>query len=346
MGETVQSAAGGLRARLSRFNLTGQVLALAAMIIVQTVVIGFDYASVGEWFATWSANWVNILRNNAIVGIISLGMTFVIITGGIDLAVGSTLVGVGTIAMVLFDTGPAGVLGGLGIEGWPAILIGMAAAILAGMAMGCLNGLLVTKGRIPPFIVTLGMMNIIRSVVQCFMQARSAPIVPDEFKALANSLIGTQRILPIIYWFALAVIMHIIARHTAFGRHVYAVGSNERTTRLSGINVDRVKILVYTLMGLMVSFAALTETARMGSMNPSNAGSGYELDAIAAVVVGGTSMSGGRGSIVGAVLGMLIIGVMNNLLNLIGVPPFLRNACKGAIVILAVLMQRKRAQAA
>lgn len=336
----------GSRARAGRFSLMGQVVALAIMVIVQTFVLGFDYPNFGEWFRVWSANWVNILRNNSIVGIISLGMALVIITGGIDLAVGSTLVGVGTIAMVLFDTGPAGILRGMGITGWPAIIIAVVAALASGVAMGFATGLLVTKGRIPPFIVTLGMMNIIRSVVQYLMQARSAPVVPDEFKAIANSLVGGQRILPIVYWLALAAIMHIISKHTAFGRHIYAVGSNERTTRLSGINVDRVKILVYSLMGLMVSFAALTETARMGSMNPSNAGSGYELDAIAAVVVGGTSMSGGKGSILGAVLGMLVIGVMNNLLNLIGVPPFLRNACKGAIVILAVLMQRKRAREA
>lgn len=345
MSQEKQSAPKNVRARASHSNLRGVWIALAAMVVVQTFVIGFDYPSFGEWFKMWSANWVNILRNNSIVGIIALGMTFVIITGGIDLAVGSTLVGVGTIAMVLFDTGPAGVLKGLGITGVPAIIIAVVAALISGVLMGMTTGLLVTKGRIPPFIVTLGMMNIIRSVVQYFMQARSAPIVPDEFKALANSMVGGQRILPIIYWLVLAIVMHIISRHTAFGRHVYAVGSNERTTRLSGINVDRVKILVYTLMGLIVSFAALVETARMGSMNPSNAGSGYELDAIAAVVVGGTSMSGGKGSILGAVLGMLIIGVMNNLLNLIGVPSFLRNACKGAIVILAVLMQRKRANA-
>ena len=135
--------------------------------------------------------------------------------------------------------------------------------------------------------------------------------------------------------------MYVISKHTAFGRYIYAVGSNERTTRLSGINVDRVKRRVYVLMGVIVSIASIVQIARIGSMDYASAGSGYEMDAIAAVIIGGTSMSGGRGSIVGTVLGTLIIAVMNNLLTLIGVDPFLREAFQGAIVVAAVLMQRK-----
>lgn len=137
------------------------------------------------------------------------------------------------------------------------------------------------------------------------------------------------------------MILHIVSKKTAFGRHVYAIGSNERTTRLSGINVEKVKMKIYILMGVLVSIAAVIQIARIGSMDYANAGSGYEMDAIAAVVVGGTSMSGGKGSVVGTVLGMLIIAVMNNLLNLMGVPPFLREAFKGFIVIVAVLLQKK-----
>ena len=135
--------------------------------------------------------------------------------------------------------------------------------------------------------------------------------------------------------------MYIIATRTVFGRQVYAIGSNERTARLSGINVNRVKRRVYVLMGVLVSFSAIIQVARIGSMDYANADSGYELDAIAAVIVGGTSFSGGRGSMIGTVLGVMIIAVMNNLLNLWRVPPFLREAFKGAIVIAAVLMQRK-----
>ena len=134
---------------------------------------------------------------------------------------------------------------------------------------------------------------------------------------------------------------HVVSKHTAFGRQVFAIGSNERTSKLSGVNVRAVKRRVYALMGALVAITAVIQIARIGSMDYANAGSGYEMDAIAAVIIGGTSMSGGRGSVVGSVLGMLILAVMNNLLNLIGVPPFLREAFKGIIVIGAVLLQKK-----
>ncbi len=318
--------------------------ALLVMVLLQTYALGFRFETFGDWFNTWLTNWLNILRNNAIVGMIALGMTFVILTGGIDLAVGSTLVGAGTLLMMCIDTGGGGWLASLGITGVPAYMLGIAVTLLAGLSLGSLIGVAVTKGRVPPFIVTLGAMNIIRSVTQHFMQAYT-PRVPLEFTKLANQVILGQRFLPIVYWFVMAAVLAVVARHTAFGRHVYAVGSNEKTTRLSGINVDWVKFKVYALMGFIVSVAATLQVARIGSMDTASAGSGYELEAIAAVIVGGTSMSGGKGSVVGTVLGMLIIGVMNNLLNLLGVPSFLRNAFKGAIVVAAVLMQRKEREA-
>lgn len=312
------------------------------MVILQTLALGFHYASFGEWLNAWVTNWLNILRNNSSVGIIALGMTFVIISGGIDLAVGSTLVAVGAIAMSLMDATDGGLLGALGITGVPAYILTILLAIAAGLLFGAFNGALVTAGRIPPFIATLGTMKILRSVTQHFMQSRS-PKVPGDFLQLASFKIGGQMLLPILYWLLLSVILYIVSKKTVFGRHVYAVGSNERTTRLSGINVNRVKLGVYALMGAVVAFASLLQVSRIGAMDPANAGSGYELDAIAAVIVGGTSMSGGKGSVIGTVFGMLIIAVMNNLLNLLGVPPFLREAFKGAIIIAAVLLQRKSA---
>ena len=313
---------------------------LVLMIILQTLALGFDFESVGAWFSHWSRNWINILRNNASVGIVALGMTFVIISGGIDLAVGSTLVAVGAVLMVCVNSYPTGLLTGIGITGVPAFIIGIAACILLGCALGGVSGFLIAKQKLPAFIATLGMMKICRSVTQQVMQTASVK-VPTQFLAIANTKIGGQVILPIIYWLVLAVLLHIISRKTTFGRHVYAIGSNERTARLSGINVEKVTAMVYVLSGIMVSIAAIIQVARIGSMDYANAGSGYEMDAIAAVVVGGTSMSGGKGSILGTVLGMLIIAVMNNLLNLMGVPPFLREAFKGFIVIAAVLLQKK-----
>ena len=339
-----------IRGRLRRlwrenpYFSTGMALALLLIVMTGVLVWKNDFDSFAAFGRSWVSNCVNICRNNAVVGIIALGMTLVILTVGIDLAVGSTMVCMGTILLVLMDTGAGGVLGALDIAGIPAILIACAACMACGAGAGALIGVGVTKGRIPPFIVTLGAMNIIRSLAQHFMQGRAAPAVPDAFKLLSNQVVLGQRILPVVYWLVLALLLHWVSRNTAFGRHVYAVGSNARTTRLSGISVDRVLVKVYALEGLLIGIAAIVESARMGSMNTANAGQGYELDAIAAVVVGGTRMSGGRGSILSTVIGMLIIGVMNTLLNLLGVPPFLRAAFKGAIIILAVLLQRKDAE--
>ena len=294
-------------------------IALIVMVILQTLALGFNYASFGEWFGAWINNWMNILRNNSSVGIIALGMTFVIISGGIDLAVGSTLVAVGAITMTLIDAANGGWLGAIGLTGAPAYIVAILISIAAGIIFGGLNGLMVTAGKIPPFIATLGAMKILRSVTK----------------------VGGQMFMPILYWLLIALVLYIVSKKTVFGRHVFAVGSNEKTSRLSGINVNRVKLGVYALMGAVVAIAAVLQVSRIGAMDPANAGSGYELDSIAAVIVGGTSMSGGKGSVVGTVFGMLIIAVMNNLLNLLGVPPFLREAFKGAIIIAAVLLQRK-----
>lgn len=315
-------------------------IALLVMVVLQILALGFDYASFGEWFGAFSRNWINILRNNAGVGIIALGMTFVIISGGIDLAVGSTMVAIGAVIMSLIDSGSSGLLAGMGITGVPAYIIAIAVGILLGVLLGECTGVLVAHFGMPPFIATLGMMKICRSVTQQCMQ-KASPTVPKAFLKIANARIGGEIILPILYWLALAAILYVVSKHTAFGRQVFAIGSNERTSKLSGVNVRAIKRRVYALMGALVAITAVIQIARIGSMDYANAGSGYEMDAIAAVIIGGTSMSGGRGSVVGSVLGMLILAVMNNLLNLIGVPPFLREAFKGIIVIGAVLLQKK-----
>lgn len=317
-------------------------IALVVMIVLQTAALGFNFNSFNDWFNTWIQNWVNILRNNAGIGIIALGMTFVIISGGIDLAVGSTLVAIGAVVMMLIDTGPMGILLNMGITGPLAYVIAILLAILMGLALGEITGLLITRGKLPPFIATLGTMKIFRSVTQHFMQGYT-PVVPKEFLNIASLEIGGQLLMPIIYWIILAGILYIVFTRTTFGRQAIAIGSNERATKLSGVNVNAIKRRIYALMGLLVSISAVIQVSRIGSMDYANAGSGYEMDAISAVIVGGTSMSGGKGSIVGTVLGTLIIAVMNNLLNLMGVPPFLREAFKGVIVIGAVLLQKKDA---
>lgn len=337
--------AGKFLSAWKRTPLFSTLIAALVMIVIQTYSLGFAFDSYGAWGNFWLVNFLNVLRANASVGMIALGMTFVIITGGIDLAVGSTLAGVATVVMVLLDTSAGrGVLVNAGITGVPNYLISIAAGLLTGIAIGALIGLGVTKGRVPPFIITLGVMNIVRSVAQYFTKSYKTE-VPKEFQVLANKeIIGGQMLLPILYWVVLAIIMYVISKHTAFGRHIYAVGSNERTSRLSGINVDKVKMKVYILMGLIVSIASITQVARLRGIDVASAGSGYEMNAIAAVVVGGTSMAGGRGSILGTVLGVLIIGIMNNLLVLLHIDAFLSEAFTGAIIIFAVLMQRKESR--
>ena len=341
-----KSSGGGLVAAWKQNPLVSTGLVLILMIVVQTAIMIYNFGegSVGELLLSLLTNWLNILRNNAPVGIIALGMTFVIISGGIDLSVGSTLVAVGAMVMMVVDGSATGLLSGMGITGVPSYIIAIAVGLVFGALLGWLNGVLIAHGKLPPFIATLGTMQIFRSVTQHLTQ-HANPSVPKGFLQIANLKIGSFYIMPILYWLAIAAVLYVVSKRTTFGRHVFAVGSNIRTARLSGINVNKVKRRIYMLTGMLVAIAAIIQVSRIGSMDYASAGSGYEMDAIAAVIVGGTSMSGGKGSIVGTVLGMLIIGVMNNLLTLFGVPPFLREACKGVIVIVAVLLQKKEADA-
>ena len=341
-----KSSGGGLVAAWKQNPLVSTGLVLILMIVVQTAIMIYNFGegSVGELLLSLLTNWLNILRNNAPVGIIALGMTFVTISGGIDLSVGSTLVAVGAMVMMVVDGSATGLLAGMGITGVPAYIIAIAVGLVFGALLGWLNGVLIAHGKLPPFIATLGTMQIFRSVTQHLTQ-HANPSVPKGFLQIANLKIGSFYIMPILYWLAIAAVLYVVSKRTTFGRHVFAVGSNIRTARLSGINVNKVKRRIYMLTGMLVAIAAIIQVSRIGSMDYASAGSGYEMDAIAAVIVGGTSMSGGKGSIVGTVLGMLIIGVMNNLLTLFGVPPFLREACKGVIVIVAVLLQKKEADA-
>ena len=315
------------------------LIALVVMILVQSVVMTNLAGSFAGMFGKMGMAWLNILRNNTYAGIIGLGMCFVIISGGIDLSVGSMLCALGAMLMYLLDEG-AGPLAAMGITGAPAYIIAAVLILIAGTVMGMMNGALIAYGKLPPFIATLGTMKIFRSVTQQLTKTFN-PTVPKGFKLIASAKIGGQVILPILYWVAVVIIMHIIFKKTVLGRQTIAIGSNERAAKLSGINVSKVKCKIYALSGMMVAIASIIYLARIGSMDFANAGSGYEMDAIAAVIVGGTSMAGGKGSLVGAFVGMLIMGVMNNILNSVGVPTFLCDAIKGAIIIFAVMLQKK-----
>ena len=315
------------------------LLALLAMVLIQSVVMTNLAGSFGGMFVKMGMAWLNILRNNTYAGVIALGMCFVIISGGIDLSVGSMLCALGAMLMYMLDEN-AGPLAAMGITGAPAYIIAIVVILIMGTIMGLMNGALIAYGKLPPFIATLGTQKIFRSVTQQLTKTFN-PTVPQNFKLIASARIGGQVILPVIYWIAVIILMHIIFKKTALGRQTIAIGSNEKAAKLSGINVSKVKLKIYALSGIMVAIASVIYLARIGSMDFANAGAGYEMDAIAAVIVGGTSMAGGKGSLIGAFIGMLIMGVMNNILNSVGVPTFLCDAIKGAIIIFAVMLQKK-----
>jgi len=306
--------------------------ALLCMLVIQIIVTVINGGSLG-------LTWLNILRNNVYQGVIALGLCFAILSGGIDISVGSMLCALGAVLMYLIDPN-SGLLVSLGLSGPGAYIIAILLTLLCGAALGCINGLLISFGRIPPFIATLGTMKIFRSVTQQLTQTFN-PTVPDGFKAISSTRIGGEVILPILYWIVLVAICFVISRYTAFGIHVVAIGSNEKGSELCGLNVRKNKTIIYGLVGISCAIAAIIYVSRIGSMDFANAGSGYEMDAIAAVIVGGTSMRGGKGSLIGAFMGMLIIGLMNNILNSIDIPTFLCEAVKGLIILFAVLLQKK-----
>lgn len=281
-------------------------------------------------------NLFNILRQVSYTGIIGLGMTFVITAGGIDLSVGSMAAFVGSLAVMTMNAAAAA-----GAPNAAGVLLALAVALTAGGACGALNGLMVTKGRIAPFIVTLGTMAVYRSLSLYLADA-------GEFRS-ANPLygeIGSASILgvpvPVLVMLALAAALALALARTRFGRYVRAVGSNDRVALYSAIGVDRVRFLTYLINGLAVAVSAVLISMRFNSVGSSTLGVNYELDAIAAVIIGGTAMSGGRGSVWGTVVGAIILGVINNMLNMVGISPYLQGTVKGIVIIGAVFIQRRK----
>lgn len=302
------------------------LVTLIVLVIAASLIMGDTFLRV--------PNIVNILLNNAIIGIIALGMTMIIISGGIDLSVGSVTAACGLAALTVMNT-------------TGSIALGFIAAIAVGVFIGGVNGTLVSRFSIPAFIVTLGMMRIVRALSLHFFRGggimidRSAEVGVSGFLAFSGTRIFNNTLpLPVIYWIGLAIIMTIVCNRTALGRHMYAIGSNERAANLSAVNVKRVRTYIYMIAGALIGVAALVEASRIGSMNSASSGTFYELEAIAAVIIGGTAINGGRGRIWGTVFGTLILGVINNLMNLMGLPSFLVGAIQGAIVVLAVLLQQ------
>jgi ribose transport system permease protein len=258
-------------------------------------------------------------------------MTFVILTGGIDLSVGSLLAVAGAVAAALMVGGTP----------WPVATV---AGLGSGVVLGLANGLSVTAFRIPPFIATLAMLSIARGLTQLITGGRPFTGLDPTFTLLGQGSLGPVPI-PVIVMAVTVIISWVVLRHTVFGRSVYAVGANREAARLAGIPVSRVLLGVYVISGFLSALGGLVLTARLSSAQPT-AGVGQELDAIAAVVVGGTSLSGGEGSILRTLIGALIIGVLNNGLNLLNVDPFIQPIVKGAVILVAVGLDQLKTRVA
>ncbi|WP_347862839.1 ribose ABC transporter permease [Salimicrobium sp. PL1-032A] len=304
---------------MSNLSRLGPLLGL----ILIMIVLGFA----SDNFFTLD-NILNLLRQVSINALIAFGMTFVILTGGIDLSVGSMLAFGSALTAGVLASGMDPILG---------VLIGL----MAGLAMGAFNGVVITKGKVAPFIATLATMTIFRGATLVYTEGRPITGLSDSF---TFEMIGKGYVFgvpfPAILMIGVFFVLFFILHKTVFGRKVYAIGGNEEASVLSGIKADRVKIGVYALTGMLSVLAGIILTSRLNSAQPT-AGTMYELDAIAAVVLGGTSLAGGRGRIVGTLIGALIIGVLDNGLNLMNVSSFYQQIVKGGVILLAVLLDRR-----
>ncbi|WP_066067384.1 ABC transporter permease [Neobacillus soli] len=289
--------------------------------IVLCVIAGV----LSDVFFTMS-NVMNVLRQVSIIAIIASGMTLVILLAGIDLSVGAVMAFSGAI------------LAGALTAGWPLPLAIMA-ALGVGLVLGICNGLFVARFGIPSFIVTLAIMVIARGMTLVYTKGYPLVVSNEPFR-----FIGSGRIfgipVPIILMFVIFGIMYWMLKYTSFGRYIYAIGGNEETAILAGINVKAIKIAVFGIAGLLSALSAIIYTSRLMSAQPT-AGNGIELDAIAAVIIGGTSLAGGKGAVTGTLIGALIMGVLDNILNLMNVSPFYQSIAKGLVILVAVLVDSK-----
>jgi ribose/xylose/arabinose/galactoside ABC-type transport system permease subunit len=290
---------------------------IVAAIAVECVV----FATIAPQFLS-VPNLVNVALSIAITGILAVGMTMVILTGGIDLSVGSVVALAGVVAATLAAGGDFGVP------------LGIAAALSIGLAVGLFNGLVIAHLRVPPFVTTLAMLTICRGLAFIISGGRSIGNLPESF-----NYVGRARVLGVPLPVVLMVLVFaggwFLLRRTVIGRYIYAVGGNRKATFFAGVNTRRVIALTYVLNGLLVGLAGFVLASRLGAGVP-NSGIQYELDVIAAVVVGGTSLAGGQGSVVGTFWGAVFIGILNNGLNLFGVDPYMQKIALGVVLLLAV----------
>jgi ribose transport system permease protein len=318
---------GGLRFDV---QVLGPILALIVLVVIGTL-LNPDFLA--------SRNLINVLSRSSFIGIIAVGMTFVITAGGLDLSVGSMTAFVSGLMILIMNA----LLPTLGV-GWGLVLIGMGSGLVIGSLLGATNGLLITRMRIEAFIVTLGSMVIFRSLVTWLAEGGTISLnfgVSSLYEPVYyGELLGLRW--PIIVFAIVAVLGEVAMRHTAYGRHCAAIGSSEQVARYSAVHVNRIRTLTYLFLGLLVGLASVLYVPRLGSAS-NTTGLLWELEAIAAVIIGGTLLKGGFGRVWGTVVGVLILGLIDNILNLTDlVSPYLNGAIQGVIIILAVVLQRAR----
>ncbi|OWV73136.1 sugar ABC transporter permease [Rhizobium sp. R634] len=305
----------------------GEMIRQFSIVLVFFLIVAF-FAFANQYFMTW-LNWLNLVRQSSINGILAIGVTFVILTKGIDLSVGSVMALAGMIAASLVTE-----------TNEQFVLFGIFAGLAAGAGLGLVNGVLVAAVKVPPFVVTLGMLSVARGLTLIFSEGRPIPNLSDPFKWIGSGQIMYIPV-PIVILFVVFLIGWTVLNYTTFGRYVYAVGGNEKAARTSGISTKVIVGATYLISGLLAGLAGLVLTARTTAALP-QAGIGYELDAIAAVVIGGTSLAGGRGSLLGTLIGALIIGTINNGMDLMGVSSYYQQVLKGTIIVVAVIADQIR----
>lgn len=299
------------------FNKYGILMVFLILFVLLTVITNTFFTS---------RNLINVLKQVSINGIISVGMMCVLLTGGIDLSVGSIVALSGIVATTFAHPGEYPVI-------VPVIL-----GILAGAACGVVNGTLVAFLNLPAFIATLGMLSVASGVALVLSKGRPISNLSDQFRYIGG---GTILGLPILIYILAAVFLigYLILSWTKFGRYLYAIGGNEEAAKASGLSVARIKLFVYMISGICAGLAGTVLASRINAGQP-NSGEGYELDAIAAVVIGGTSLNGGIGKVSGTILGVLIVGVINNGMDLLNISSYYQKIVKGSIIVLAVLLDR------
>ena len=332
MAETATTGASERTRASPKFSVQalGPILALIVLVIIGTI-LNPDFLG--------SQNITNVLSRSAFIGIIAVGMTFVITAGGLDLSVGSMTALISGLMIMLMNV----LIPTLG-TGWSVIFLGMGAGLVMGAIAGAFNGILITRLGIEAFIVTLGSMVIFRSLVTWLADGGTLTLnfsLGSMYETVYyGGLFGIRW--PIIVFAIVAILGEITLRHTAYGRHCAAIGSNEQVARYSAIRVKQVRLMTYVVLGMLVGLASMLYVPRLGSASGST-GQLWELEAIAAVIIGGTLLSGGLGRVWGTVVGVLILGLIDNILNLTDlVSPYLNGAIQGLIIILAVVLQRAR----